>query len=378
MWTAVYRTACEQGVELFLLATVRPALADKGALWETWRATLGAAVLEYEARTAQLSELIETLEAAQIPGVLLKGAWLSEKIYPEPIVRSMSDLDILIPAAQRQTCDAALVAIGYRRADTPSDTAAYDQGYHHARHPKKLELHWNFSSCFDEHMPPVALEPIWQRTRPRAYRAFEIPAFSVADQVAHLVHHTLHHQFAVPLRAYLDLALLLQKESPSAAELVEVARDWQVQKALPLLLGLVRDLFELELAPDLAQLAAPPEAARYRMLLQILATLPSATERGGESSMLALQRAGRLRRGWVILGRVFLPRQQLALHYPCARSRWGLPRAWWLRARDLYRRHGCRVHAALGKGAGTIPHSTALRHQLTRALLPDDAEERRA
>ena len=170
----------------------------------------------------------------------------------------------------------------------------------------------------------------------------------------------------------------LQKESPSAAELVEVARDWQVQKALPLLLGLVRDLFELELAPDLAQLAAPPEAARYRMLLQILATLPSATERGGESSMLALQRAGRLRRGWVILGRVFLPRQQLALHYPCARSRWGLPRAWWLRARDLYRRHGCRVHAALGKGARHDPHSTALRHQLTRALLPDDAEERRA
>ena len=109
--------------------------------------------MEYEARTAQLSELIETLEAAQIPGVLLKGAWLSEKIYPEPIVRSMSDLDILIPAAQRQTCDAALVAIGYRRADTPSDTAAYDQGYHHARHPKSWNSTGISAVALMRHMP---------------------------------------------------------------------------------------------------------------------------------------------------------------------------------------------------------------------------------
>ncbi|MBM4438499.1 MAG: nucleotidyltransferase family protein [Actinobacteria bacterium] len=52
------------------------------------------------------------LEAAGIPHVFLKGAYLAYCVYPHPALRPLRDLDILIPPERLTDARAALIAGG--------------------------------------------------------------------------------------------------------------------------------------------------------------------------------------------------------------------------------------------------------------------------
>ena len=49
-----------------------------------------------ETRTEVLGEIIEACERKNIDIIVLKGAYLAHTIYPDPSLRPMSDIDILV------------------------------------------------------------------------------------------------------------------------------------------------------------------------------------------------------------------------------------------------------------------------------------------
>lgn len=61
-----------------------------------------------EIRLARLAQILVVLEAEQIPVIVLKGGALAPQIYPAPGLRSMSDLDILVPPEQVFTVQSIL------------------------------------------------------------------------------------------------------------------------------------------------------------------------------------------------------------------------------------------------------------------------------
>jgi hypothetical protein len=119
--------------------------------------------------SASLRNVLDALASAQIPAMPLKGAALVETVCPDPALREMLDLDVLVPADRLDAANAALAEIGYR----PQYAGAGSRADHH--HDPALitdeqivavELHHHIAlvgerSHFD-------VDELWQRARPAA------------------------------------------------------------------------------------------------------------------------------------------------------------------------------------------------------------------
>ncbi len=376
-WPLLYRTACEQGVDTFLFpwltahfpehfaASAAPPDSVPGA----WRMRTLRELQRSTLRQRQLAEMAAGFERAGLNLVMLKGAWLAESVYANPVLRSMTDIDVLIRTDQRDRSHAVMLQLGYTAtADTLHSRFAYDQGYRHPQYPYAVEMHWAVSSERETDSPEADMAAIWRHVEPTRLYGFPCFALSVPDQLAHLVHHMLHHLFAVPLRSYLDIALLMRTRGDALTPeaITAAGTRWQTGTAIPFILRFVADLFDIPLPATLTSSAPQIEATWRDAVLHALARLPHGSERGAESTMLSYRQAGLLGRARLVLSRIFMPRAFLAERYPCARVLVGVPWAWICRARDLYRTHRATL-AALDTDAS--PEQQRLDTAAVRAAL---------
>lgn len=362
-WPGLLRRAQEHGVAAFLypwLASQMPDLFSSYASTpedsapSAWRALFLRSLSQSVLRRKQLAQLFGELERAGLDVVPLKGAWLGEAVYDDPAQRTMSDLDLLVRKNDRDAAHACLLACGYASGqDSLHNPYSRDQSYRHPSFPYAVELHWDFSSQMSDAVPPPDLAAIWAHTNVSSCCGKRVRLLPPEDVVALLAHHLLGHLFALPLRAHLDLALLLKKagERLSPPALQSASVRWKTGGGAPFLVRFTAGLFDLALAPELDAWAEAPDPARLAQACQAVFSLPPARARDGEQTWLRLKHAslpGRLR---LAASRVFMPQAFLQLHYPCARSRVGLPLAWLLRARDLWRGRSGWAAALLSSGA---------------------------
>lgn len=101
-----------------------------------WREAHRQAAMRALVFQAELRETVALLRAAGLAPVALKGAWLAWQAYPEPAMRPLRDLDLLLPAEHVVAAFNLLLAAGYRQA-APAEMALED--------------------ClrFDKHLPPL-------------------------------------------------------------------------------------------------------------------------------------------------------------------------------------------------------------------------------
>src|SRR5580698_6945066 len=69
-------------------------------------------VFRYLTETRRLCDL---LEQGGVPVRVLKGVPLSQRVYGDPSVRDVGDIDLLIPPGMDETADRILLADGFRR-----------------------------------------------------------------------------------------------------------------------------------------------------------------------------------------------------------------------------------------------------------------------
>lgn len=70
-----------------------------------------------KARYTLMQELLAAFAAAGIPVVALKGLALAPLLYPQDALRPMRDIDILVPAAQKQQAGGVLRELGFEMPD---------------------------------------------------------------------------------------------------------------------------------------------------------------------------------------------------------------------------------------------------------------------
>ena len=352
--------------------SVQTALPDSAP--SSWRGLFLGALVQAVQRRHQLADILAAFAEVPIDVIVLKGSWLSETVYDDPAQRTMSDIDLLIRASDRDACHACLRTLGYAaRTDTLHNRFAYDQSYVHPVHRKPVELHWHVASDMASGTPKPDIEAIWQNTSPAICCGQPVRALSPADQLAHLVHHTLHHLFAMPLRGYVDLALLLRK---SGAQLTPEALDtagtrWRTGGGIPFLLRLTRDLLALQLPSGLEAHVPELDPSRRDQALQALFDLPTPQARSGETTLLRFQASSPLGRLRLVLDRIFMPRTFMVMRYPYARHAYGLPFAWFRRACDLRRQNRTKLKAILtpGTAEAQLLSNAASRADLTDWLL---------
>ncbi|MFN8027385.1 MAG: nucleotidyltransferase family protein [Acidimicrobiia bacterium] len=133
------------------------------------RAATERAREEHAFRQGWLAGVAGVLHGAGVEIVVLKGAALAETVYPEPELRPMVDVDVLVPTARVRDAIGVLVAAGW--------TLQGELPQHHVRRGQevdlrgpageKLDLHW--------HLHPAVVVPGEESTSDEEFFARSLP-----------------------------------------------------------------------------------------------------------------------------------------------------------------------------------------------------------
>jgi hypothetical protein len=121
-----------------------------GALLEIMRQEYVDAVGPTAEEEQEISQVLQALSLAGVEAIPLKGADLRHRVYDDPIVRPMVDLDLLIPETQIDISCSTLESLGFRLQPKFIDPRpGFRQRYRREIHldpppnlPLMVDLHW--------------------------------------------------------------------------------------------------------------------------------------------------------------------------------------------------------------------------------------------
>ena len=242
----------ERGVAELLPAEVRA----------TMEASQLLAGLRAEARRRQLAEIVEVLGAHGLPVVLLKGADVAVRLYPSPAVRSMADLDLLVPAGTARRAAEALAGVGY-----PAPDHAEWEAYRAHRHPPPIhragrltvELH----EVIDPWAPPFGetMDALWARVQPAGAAQPGAHVLAAEDLLLHLATHMgRNHLLGSSLARVCDVAWWMARLGAAADwdALVQRSRTGGSRRFVATALRLAQRLLAATVPPDVTRALQGP------------------------------------------------------------------------------------------------------------------------
>ena len=377
-WESVVALASRQGVAPLLhrrlqadgaIASVPAPLARQ---LEEARRTTGLVNLR---NYGEFHRVARALGEAGIPLIALKGLHLAELVYRDISLRTMSDLDILVPRDRVAQCFAVLRGLDYGHDEELASAVAgmldtkCNLGLAHATLGTWLEVHWTLDERHGE--PTDPLPDVWRCARParlgNADTQVMSPEFLLLHVCAHLA---CNHSFSFSVRALCDIAEIVHAHP--ALDWTEVAAHgsrhyWK--RGVAAALRLARDHLGVPVpAPALAELGG--DALDPAMLAEAIVQVLSATSLPEglvtAPSLLALSASTSLRdKIGLLWRRVFLPRAELALLYGVPAESARLPLYYALRLRDLLQRYTAGAWA-LTAGDPAVAETAARHARLQR------------
>lgn len=187
---------------------------------------------------------VRPLTDAGLEPVVFKGPAVAAR-YPEPGLRPMEDIDLLLPRRDHLRALAALVAAGWRVA-RPGGGDYYDTVLTHADVPSlSLELHYGLEGT-SQRVTSLDPEALWARRQPIACAGTPAFGLPLADELVVLAAHAgkPHHGF-VRLAWIADLAMIVgdaaERGTPVDWERVHaIARDARCLTVVAAALALAR------------------------------------------------------------------------------------------------------------------------------------------
>lgn len=190
------RWAVETGLgPLLRRSTANDPRARTSPLWSLVRgADLTARVIAGDQMNA-MDEIIRACEGQVPPLTLLKGISICEQHYPEPHLRLMRDIDVLVDQVAIPTVESLLLQLGYRH-DSENPPEFYDTHHHITPffHPGTrvwVEIHRGlFPAASQIGSDGVfSLENLKAELRPSAFRGWPVNRLSDELQVVFLASH---------------------------------------------------------------------------------------------------------------------------------------------------------------------------------------------
>jgi hypothetical protein len=201
----------------------------------------------------ELKNILKAFQQAGVPVVVLKGIDLAVELYPDPALRVMSDIDVLVPYPYVRMAVRSLSRLGYQKMN---ENLAHHHVLLHGGPQKKVavELHWSLVEAF--HPATAGDHPsqdwFWQHTRPwpsadaspaaAGLEGLGALALQAEARLLYLTAHLLlqHAGSGERLLWYYDLHLLLERQ-PASREMdwtallrqaVELGWDEALERAL--------------------------------------------------------------------------------------------------------------------------------------------------
>jgi len=196
-WMSLDAMAAQHRVQAQLHARLRNQSEIPVDIRSGWRAAHRSSAMAAMALRQELAEVTGLLEAEGLAPVALKGAWLAWHAYPDPALRPMRDIDLLLDTATVEPAFTCLQAAGYRLAETPEMTLADIVRLEKHLPPLvsssgvAVELHhrlWDPDGRLDHAMPRAREGEV----RSRAVRLDGVSYPAPEDTLAHLIVHALY------------------------------------------------------------------------------------------------------------------------------------------------------------------------------------------
>lgn len=299
----------------------------------------------FRALTVQRELLLvhRILQAAGIPHVALKGAFLAFHAYPNPALRPLRDLDILVPKKSALEAYQALIDKGAQRikayAGDPEATLVIGHHLPPLLSPSasvSVELH---ACLFHQDKSANLREDLsedqvfWERVRRISVASNEVPFESSTDLLLHMIVHAVYdHQFNNGPLLLSDLAYLLTSEPIDWPLFWRLAQDRGQVRGCLLAFGLLERYWgELPITwPDdlvRADMVMPIDEAALMMLRDFDARR-DVTLGSEVAAQVSLARKLKL-----FLCKAFPPKVQIAAQYPVSqhslRIYFWYPVKWW-------------------------------------------------
>lgn len=165
----------------------------------------------------ELDALLERFSREGLPVILLKGAALARSLYPDPGLRPMKDLDLLVHPADLERAVALAGELGYRQ-EGPEITPGFERRFSNHKvlfkQPSRLiclELHWRLMGTFECGIRDLE-DRFWAQVEPLQPGALYAFTLKPAAQILFLCAHAFlgHGPGRVTLRWLADLDRLIR------------------------------------------------------------------------------------------------------------------------------------------------------------------------
>jgi hypothetical protein len=217
----------------------------------------------------ELKKLLAAFSQHGIKAIVLKGTILAYQLYGNPGLRTVTDMDILIPLEKVTQASSLIMEMGYRQSFS---SQAWDHPFHElpyckmAQFPFMIELHWDLD---DQRIVTAPSQEIWRRAKLLDTPEGTVMVLSPEDILLFLSNHLSKHSSQL-LRSLIDIAELLKKYNGTLDwdYILKSAHKWGVKTAVYCALKRSKELL---LAPVPASVirALRPKACR-RWLLDFL------------------------------------------------------------------------------------------------------------
>lgn len=185
---------------------IAPLMEDQknSAIYQQFQQQNIVTVYNSAIRESEMSAFSEKLEQAHIPYVFFKGAEI-KKLYPQPDLRTMGDVDVLVHEESMKAVKDILESLGYEKSDGGSTVWTFHNGFLSYEIHSRLVTgnYWNdidyeayFEKIFDKLIPAE-----------KGCRKY----FSVEDHFIFLCFHLAKHldSSGAGIRMFMDIALYL-------------------------------------------------------------------------------------------------------------------------------------------------------------------------
>jgi hypothetical protein len=179
-----------------------------------------ASASDAAARYRALDLVLAVFQAARVPVILLKGIVFAKSLYPEPALRPMLDIDLLVQQKDQAAAAQALAEHGFTQPYRDFDRALSEQAGHHDHFhgpdDVSIELHWSLISGAQDWRTPAEAWA-WSNVAPVDFLAqTEPPTAWCLNPAANLLylcaHAALQHGLSqTRLAWYMDVHLLVCK-----------------------------------------------------------------------------------------------------------------------------------------------------------------------
>jgi putative nucleotidyltransferase-like protein len=167
---------------------------------------------------ALLLSALDAMARRGVEPILLKGYGLAKRLYPDPLMRPTSDVDLLAHSDQYGDAEQALLDIGLRpmRLEPPEEAKKDHHAPNFWGHEKwfggdggLVELHWRPLSGFGT---AIGVASAFARRRQGELEGRSVYYLSAEDELVYLAAHAAKHLLGRLSWLY-DIKLLIRKES---------------------------------------------------------------------------------------------------------------------------------------------------------------------